>query len=153
MTTTIFDFETDFAGSLRCIPMSVRFKLDHCGVKLSLKQWSQFAREDRAHLLAMSCDTAEHDQSYRQHLTALIEARTGDKAKHIAVESNPEWGDVTRVPEQLSAYMTALGMRPLSLPQWAGLAPLRRFVLLKLSRAAHDNDNFLPALREFGLSS
>jgi hypothetical protein len=40
----IFDFERDFAGSLRCIPMIVRFKLDQCGVKLSLRQWSQLCQ-------------------------------------------------------------------------------------------------------------
>lgn len=28
---------------------------------------------------------------------------------------------------------------------------LQRFALYKLTRPGHDNDNFLPAMREFGL--
>ena len=31
------------------------------------------------------------------------------------------------------------------------LSPLQRFTLVKLSRAKHDNVNFVPAMREFGL--
>ncbi len=36
--TGMFDFESDFVASLRCIPMCVRFKLDLCEIKLSLRQ-------------------------------------------------------------------------------------------------------------------
>ena len=50
----IFDFERDFAGSLRCIPMIVRFKLDSVGVKLSLRQWSRFGHRDRELLLRLA---------------------------------------------------------------------------------------------------
>jgi len=35
--------------------------------------------------------------------------------------------------------------------QWTALSPLQRFALCKLSRPGHENRNFLPALREFGL--
>ena len=41
----LFDFERDFAGSLRCIPMVARQKLDIVGIKLSLRQWSRFTHE------------------------------------------------------------------------------------------------------------
>ena len=43
----LFDFERDFAGSLRCIPMIARQKLDIVGIKLSLRQWSRFTRDER----------------------------------------------------------------------------------------------------------
>jgi hypothetical protein len=36
-------------------------------------------------------------------------------------------------------------------PRWSALSPLQRFALLKLSRPGHENRNFLPACREFGL--
>jgi hypothetical protein len=118
---------------------------------VSLKQWSHFTREDRGRLLTLLCDTLENVRSYRQCVVTMIEARTTDKAKDIAVERCPEWDDGTRIPDQLNAYGVALGLLPLSLPQWAGLTPLQRYALLKLSRSGHDNDNFLPALREFDL--
>lgn len=55
----IFAFERDFAGSLRCIPMIVRFKLDLAGVKLSLRQWSQLDRAVRGRLVDQACGTPE----------------------------------------------------------------------------------------------
>ncbi len=51
----IFDFERDFAGSLRCIPMIVRFKLDFVVVTLSLRQWSRLGHRDRELLVGMPC--------------------------------------------------------------------------------------------------
>ena len=42
--TQLFAFESDFVATLRCVPMAVRFKLDRCGIKLSLRQWSRFSR-------------------------------------------------------------------------------------------------------------
>jgi hypothetical protein len=52
---------------------------------------------------------------------------------------------------QVSEYFVAEGRSPLTLPQWAGLPPLQRYVLIKLTRPGHRNENLLPALREFGL--
>ena len=51
----LFAFESDFVASLRCIPMAVRLKLDLCGIKLTLRQWSRFTRSDREALIAMPC--------------------------------------------------------------------------------------------------
>lgn len=48
----IFAFELDFGGTLRCIPMSVRLKLDQAGIKLSLKQWNKLPPEERRWLVA-----------------------------------------------------------------------------------------------------
>ena len=147
----IFDFESDFAGALYCIPMSVRLKLDNVGVKVSLKQWNKLGREERDQLLLRPCDTAVDRHAYHDYLVAVIEARTGDKASDLAVESHPEWLDASRIPVQVGDYFAAEGRSPLTLPQWAGLAPLQRYVLIKLTRPGHRNENFLPALREFGL--
>jgi hypothetical protein len=151
--TTVFQFESDFAGALYCIPMSVRLKLDNVGVKVSLKQWNKLARDERDQLLVRPCDAPTDRRAYHDYLVAAIEARTGDKASELPVESHPEWLEASRIPVQVSEYFVAEGRSPLSLPQWAGLAPLQRYVLIKLTRPGHSNDNFLPALREFGLSN
>jgi hypothetical protein len=147
----IFDFESDFAGALYCIPMSVRLKLDNVGVKVSLKQWNKLARDERDQLLTRSCDTQVDRRAYHDFLVAAIEARTGDKASELAVPEHPEWLEASRIPTQISEYFAAEGRSPLTLPQWAGLAPLQRYVLIKLTRPGHRNENLLPALREFGL--
>jgi hypothetical protein len=152
-TSKVFAFESDFAGSLRCIPMAVRLKLDLCGVKVSLRQWSRFAREERDQLLQLACDTPASSAAYRAYVSGIIETRTGAKADAIPVESDPQWRDESCVPAQVSAYFTAQDLPPLSLRHWIELSPLQRFVLIKLTRPNHHNDNFLPALQEFGLLS
>jgi hypothetical protein len=147
----IFAFESDFAGALYCIPMSVRLKLDNVGVKVSLKQWNKLARDERDQLLVRPCEAPADRRAYHDYLIAAIEARTGDRAGELPIESHPEWLDASRIPVQVSEYFVAEGRSPLTLPQWAGLAPLQRYVLIKLTRPGHRNENFLPALREFCL--
>jgi len=151
--STVFQFESDFAGALYCIPMSVRLKLDNVGVKVSLKQWNKLARDERDQLLIRPCDSPADCRAYHDYLVAAIEARTGDKASELAVTEHPEWLDASRIPLQVSEYFAAEGRSTLTVPQWAGLAPLQRYVLIKLTRPGHRNENFLPALREFGLSN
>src|SRR4051812_23894961 len=149
--SSLFDFEQDFAGSLHCIPMCVRFKLDVCGVKLSLKQWNRFAHDARDRLIRLPCETPEETQAYRECVVALIIAADAGAVKELPVPSQPEWSRVERVPEQLVAWSSGQGVTPPTQSQWQALTPLKRFVLLKLSHPDHENRNFLPALREFGL--
>ena len=55
----LFDFEKDFADSLRCIPMAVRYKLDSVGVKLKLTYWNQFSQAERQVLLAWPWESSQ----------------------------------------------------------------------------------------------
>jgi hypothetical protein len=150
-SSTIFDFEKDFADTLRCIPMAVRFKLDACGVKLASSQWAQFTKIDRDRLLLEQCATQDEVVAYRDFLIALIESRSGEEAQMTVVHSHPAWGETTSVPMAVRKQAWSLGLEPPSLGQWVALAPLGRFALLKLARPGHRNLNFEPALREFGL--
>ena len=148
---TIFDFELDFAGALYCIPMSVRMKLDNVGVKVSLKQWNKLTLEQRAELLDRPCDAANARQAYKGFLTAAIEARTGARPQELPIEAHPEWDDAAHVPDQVSAYFVAQDLAAMTAAQWADLSPVQRFALIKLTRPGHSNNNFMPALREFGV--
>jgi hypothetical protein len=147
----IFQFEQDFAGSLRCIPMAVRFKLDQCGVKLSLRQWSRFASAERSRLLGLGCEDVSAIEAFRRELERLLQLHSAQPAEYLAIEADPPWADASSVPAQLIQFAAASQVSPPSLKQWAGLSPLQRFTLLKLSRAKHDNVNFVPAMREFGI--
>jgi hypothetical protein len=148
--TTIFDFETDFAGSLQCIPMAVRFKLDMSGVKVSLRQWNRFSHEDRTQLLEQNCDIATDITLYRESLIKLIRA-IPDEPVFLPAEMDAAWADPSSVPVQIFDHACKVGIAPPSSEQWAALSPLQRFTLIKLSRDHHDNVNFIPALREFGV--
>ena len=151
MSSSIFQFEQDFAGSLRCIPMAVRFKLDYCGIKLSLRQWSRFTREERDRVLQLPCETPDQIEAYRLTLEELIHLRSAQPPEHLPVEAQPLWARGTNVPEQVIEFARQVQVSPPNDAQWAALSPLQRFTLIKLSRAKHDNVNFIPALREFGL--
>ena len=151
MYSAIFQFEQDFAGNLRCIPMAVRFKLDRCGVKLSLRQWSRFVPEERNRMLRLSCERREEIEAYRRELEELVQLRSSQPPEYLPIEVQPPWEDSASVPEQVVQFAVQLEVSPPSSSQWASLSPLQRFALIKLSRAKHDNVNFLPAMREFGL--
>jgi hypothetical protein len=148
----LFEFESDFVASLRCIPMAVRFKLDLAGVKLSLRQWSRFTLDDRSQMLTLPCTTPAEIGRYRARLIELIELRAGEAAKDIAPPDVTPWAEGQNPPGALQDYAHSNGLAPPSADQWRGLTNLRRFTLLKLIRDNHDNVNFGPALREFGLA-
>ena len=147
----LFAFEDDFVSTLRCVPMAVRLKLDLAAVKLSLRQWSRFTPEERRSLLLQPCDTPAETAAYRDRLIALIALRTGDAVMPLPDGSTVTWESTGRTPEPVVAFASSVGVHAPSDDAWRRLAPLQRFVLLKLSRDSHDNVNFIPALKEFGL--
>lgn len=145
-----FQFEADYIGSLRCIPMIVRMKLDNCGVKLKLTHWNQFSQSERQTLVDLPCTTADQRQTYRHWLQNLVTAKNGQPAKEIAIAPHPAWLDETHIPESVEHKARELRVE-LTLQQWSELTPPQRFALIKLSRPSHENKNFIPALQEFGI--
>lgn len=145
-----FQFESDFVDSLRCIPMSVRFKLDTCGVKLKLHQWNKFTEADRHQTIEAPCSTEAEICNYHDLLHRLVEQRTGEQVKDLEVDPNPPWNHAETIPESVNQKAAEVGMT-LTQSQWAALNPIQRFVLIKLSRSSHENANFLPAAKEFNL--
>ena len=88
----VFAFEFDFGGTLRCIPMSVRLKLDQVGIKLSLKQWNKMPSEERRYLVEAPCDDPADMDTYRRRLRALIEKFTASPVEEVPVDVSPPWG-------------------------------------------------------------
>lgn len=149
--TQMFAFEADFVSTLRCVPMAVRFKLDACGVKLTLRQWSRFTFEDREDLLRAPCETAAEIETYRTALVDLVALRSGEWAKPLAIAPCGQWEIVDQPARVVTDYAVSLRVKPPGRAQWRALTRLQRFVLIKLTRDSHDNVNFLPAMVEFGL--
>jgi hypothetical protein len=143
-----FEFEADFVDSLRCIPMQVRLKLDTCGIKLKLSQWNRFSTQARAALVNLACETDAEIQTYRDFLKQLVFQATGEAASELSIDPEPDWNNPTAIAASVQAKAQELDIE-LTLPQWKALTPKQRFALIKLSRSAHENHNFLPALKEF----
>ncbi|WP_336762475.1 nitrate reductase associated protein [Asaia sp. VD9] len=148
-----FDFEQDFAGSLRCIPMRVRLRLDLCAIKLTLRQWSQFTPAQRKALLDTPFDTAEQRSRYAEALKILIAAACDEPLKLLTKNEEALWQDARCVPDCVLEQARHDDIAPPTLAQWGGLHELQRFALVKLARSKHENENFVPALREFGLTA
>jgi hypothetical protein len=147
---TFLQFETDFVESLRCIPMIVRMKLDTCGVKLKLEHWHKFSQLERESLVTLPCNNSQEIAAYREFLQNLVINKTGSPAKELTIDANPSWLNANKIPAEVRAKATEFAIE-ISQQQWSGLTPLQRFALIKLSRPSHENRNFLPALKEFGI--
>lgn len=148
--SVFFDFEADFVDSLRCIPMSVRLKLDTCGVKLKLAEWNHFTKAECDRLVELPCERAEEIAAYREYLNQLIVHHTSREPTLLAIDPSPAWLDDRSIPPSIVDKASADGVE-LTLAQWQQLTPLQRFALIKLTRSSHENNNFVPAMKEFGL--
>ncbi len=149
-----FEFEAEFVDSLRCIPMQVRYKLDTCGIKLKLQHWHSFSTLQRQSLIDLPCHTADEIQIYRENLRSQVFQNLNTYPHDLPIDPNPAWLQGESIPvsvlEQLQELEVAIA--PLQFhEEWQKLTSLQRFALIKLSRSDHENNNFLPALQEFGL--
>ncbi|MEO1131379.1 MAG: nitrate reductase associated protein [Cyanobacteria bacterium J06639_1] len=145
---TYFQFEADFVKDWRCIPMSVRMKLDTCGLKLKLVHWNQFEASERQALVDMPCTTEADIETYRQQVRQFAIARTDIPVKDLPVDPAPAWSNGDVIPESVLEKAHSEGTT-IAVAQWQTLSPLQRFALIKLSCPSHENSNFLPALAEF----
>jgi hypothetical protein len=147
-TDIYFGFEEDFVeDGVRCIPMIVRFKLDRCGIKLKLSEWSRMNRLERQHLAEQSCESQEEVLVYRTWLQMTVRKRTGELATDLQVDPDPVWM-MDWIPLVVIEKIRELQL-DLTDSQWQTFTPLQKFALVKLTRPGHENRNFPIALKEF----
>lgn len=143
----VFDFEADFAGDLRCLPMAVRRKLDLAGVKLKLVHWHALAEEERRRLLAWD-DDAISLAALRSWLLERSASLPDGPARAIEPVQAADWqADDWPEPVLRSCAQLGLTLRP---ERWPALDELERFALVKLSHPGHEHRNLPWALAEFG---
>jgi hypothetical protein len=147
---TFFNFEADFVDSLRCIPMIVRLKLDTCGVKLKLAEWNHFTQTECQQLVDLPCEESTEIAGYKEYVSRLIFEHTKHEASLLSIDPHPLWLNDQEIPSSIITKANE-SQAEISLAQWVSLSPLQRFALIKLTRSQHENNNFLPALAEFGL--
>jgi hypothetical protein len=145
-----FEFERDFISTWRCIPMSVRLKLDTCGLKLKLQEWMALSVEERTELVTTNANSPAEVAMYGQRLQEMVIAHLGVGVKEMTIDPQPPWLDETNIPPAVIDRATTEGA-DLNPSRWQQLSPLQRFALIKLTRSNHENNNFLPAIVEFGI--
>lgn len=147
-TALYFRFEADFVeDGIRCIPMIVRFKLDRCGIKLKLAEWSRMNELERQHLAEHPCESEEEVLVYRSWLRTTVYKKTGQRATDLQVDPTPLWMSDC-IPAVVGEKLHELEWT-LSDIQWRSFTDLQKFALVKLSRPGHENRNFPIALKEF----
>jgi hypothetical protein len=152
MTMHYFRFEEDFVeDNVRCIPMIARFKLDTCGVKLKLAEWSRMSVEERSNLAENPCHTNDEVAAYKTYVRQLVRTHVNREATLFIAYKYPLWENVSEVPSQLLKKCKELNIS-VSLQQWKELNYLQRFALIKLSVDGHENKNLPKALKEFKLT-
>ncbi|WP_103667663.1 nitrate reductase associated protein [Pseudanabaena sp. BC1403] len=145
-----FEFEADFVAALRCIPMQVRYKLDTCGIKLKLQHWHSFSTIQRQKLIDLPCETNKEIQDYRENLRSQVFQYFNTYPSDLPIDKEPVWMQIESIPLSVELHAQELNFA-IALNQWQALTPIQRFALIKLSNSNHENNNFLPALQEFGL--
>ena len=146
----LFGFESELEQNLTYIPLAVRFKLDRCGIKLSLEAWQQLPELSHRELFRMRCHDEEDLADFRKALRVLVSEYAGEEPASMVIAEHPPWAE-ERVPDQLARATMALGFAAPSSARWRKLSAVQRFALLKLSREGREHRNLGAALREFGL--
>lgn len=147
----LFKFEADYAATLCCMPMIVRFHLDACRLKLTLADWQRFDLATRKSLILLPTSNPTELKHYRRILLRTSGQQLLRPLGRLPPSRTaPPWrGDV--LPERILRALRDRGLLLDGPQHWSELAPLQRFALFKLTRPGHENRNFLLALREFGL--
>ncbi|WP_277188099.1 nitrate reductase associated protein [Caballeronia sp. BR00000012568055] len=150
----LFGFEVESSDNLRFIPLAVRFNLDRFGMRISLEQWQMLPYEDRVLLARFPIeDEAEIEKNFDLTLEEMLKTHTNTQPDHVARDTDPVWAHADAVPETVIRQSSLCGVSSPSLSKWGKLDRFQRYALAKLSRNTDKvNHDFLPAMREFGLT-
>ncbi|HJN36135.1 MAG: nitrate reductase associated protein [Prochlorococcus sp.] len=141
-----FEFEQDFIGSWRCIPLCVRRKLDLIGLKLKLSHWLELSHEQRQQIVDWQ-DDARALANLRNLLCRDTRSMADGQASDLPPAKAEPWQIRDHLPESLAAAAASHGIS-FAQQQWRELSELERFALCKLARPGHDHHNLPAAFRE-----
>jgi hypothetical protein len=150
----LFGFEVESSDNLRFIPLSVRFNLDRFGMRISLDEWRMLPFEDRSLLARFPLeDEAGLEKNFDLALDEMMKTHANTEPEQVERDTDPVWAHADAVPETVIRQASLCGVSAPSLSQWATLDRFQRYALAKLSRNTDkQNHDFLPAMREFGLT-
>ena len=95
--------------NIRCIPMIVRFKLDACGIKMKLKEWSKTTLEEREQMATLPIDSAVDLEVYKAYVEELIYMHTGMGATFLPTNTLSNYSSSTNfLPNELEEKLEEL---------------------------------------------
>ena len=141
-----YSFESDETLSLAIIPLSVRYKLDVCEVKLHLQQWQKLPLDDRKALVAAPFMTKADIDACSQMLHQWVDRHFGEAATAHPLSGDEPWLDASRWPQVVIDQCEREGLRLPSLERWTMLDEAQRHALFVLGRSKHSQREFIAAL-------
>ena len=145
----LYPFESDETKSLAIIPLSVRYKLDVCEVKLHLQQWQKLPLADRQALVDAPFTSEADIDACKKLLHALVDRHCGEAATVHPLTGDEPWLDASRWPQ---VVIDQCEREELVLPpqeRWATLDEAQRHALFVLGRSKHSQREFRAALQNF----
>lgn len=145
----LYAFESDETLSLAIIPLSVRYKLDVCEVKLHLQQWQKLPLSDRQALVAAAFASEADIAACRKLLHGLIDRNCGEVATAHPLTGDEPWLDASRWPQVVvdQCEHESLVLPPVE--RWRMLDEAQRHALFVLGRSKHSQREFAAALGMF----
>ena len=141
-----FEFEDEFIGDLRCIPLCVRRKLDLIGLKLKLQHWQELSHNDKSKIVFWSDSIEELDELKSYLIDKTSYSRIG-QAKEILISKDEPWLLSDKVPKSIDVEVNKYKFQ-ISQRIWSNLSELERFALCKLTRPGHEHRNLIKAFQE-----
>jgi hypothetical protein len=150
----LFEFEVESSENLRFIPLVVRFNLDRFGLRITLDQWQMLPYDDRVLLARFPVEAdREIEPNFDRALDEMMRTHANAGPEKFTPDAEPVWAHADAVPETVIRQSSLAGVSAPSLSGWGALDPFRRYALAKLARRTDQlNHDFLPAMREFGLT-
>jgi hypothetical protein len=150
----LFRFEIESSENLRFIPLAVRYNLDRFGRRISLDEWQMLPHDDRILLARFPVeDDLDVEPNFDLALDEMLRTHANVQPERFEPDTDPVWAHTDAVPESVIRQSSLCGVSAPSLSRWGELDAFRRYSLAKLSRKNEVNHDFLPAMREFGLTA
>ncbi len=143
-----YGFESSDATSLALIPLSIRYRLDHCAIKLHLQQWQQFTLTERDDLLRSPFACTADVKDWATQITAIVQLRCNCAPDQFIDEATPPWLQMDCWPDEVANRCTQIDMLLPPLQVWQQLAPPHRHALCKIARSRHEYVHLPEALAE-----
>jgi hypothetical protein len=145
----IYTFEGEPTRSLELIPLSVRYKLDCCEIKLHLSQWQALPLGERSALLTQACASADELLAYRALLDRLVNTYAGEAATGHSLKGDEAWRNLQRWPQVVRDQAQQQGLALPELYCWQQLSEADRHALFVLGRSQHSKAEFKAAFALF----
>ena len=143
-----YAFESIEATSLALIPLSIRYKLDCCGIKLHLRQWQKMSLAQRTLLLQTHCSDDAEIAAYAALLRQIIQQIDDGEADPQPFDATAAWRITDAWPATIIAQCQAQSLSLPSLSGWRQLAPAQRHALLTLAKSRHESHHLAAAFAQ-----